>query len=70
MMFYMSPAPYTAPVRYYTDDVDDLNWIGSATISFRIIDFEVSTTLFDLGLNLNLYNPLIVMTAFYNIQVP
>ena len=48
---------YTAPVRYYTDDVDDLNWIGSATISFRIIDFEVSTTLFDLGLNLNLYKP-------------
>lgn len=48
---------YTAPVRYYTDDVDDLNWIGSSTISFRVIDFEVSTTLFDLGLNLNLFKP-------------
>lgn len=48
---------YTAPVRYYTDDVDDLNWIGSSTIAFRVIDFEVSTTLFDLGLNLNLFKP-------------
>ena len=48
---------YTAPVRYYTDDVDDLNWIGSSTISFRVIDFEATTTLFDLGLNLNLYKP-------------
>ena len=48
---------YTAPVRYYTDDVDDLNWIGSSTIAFRVIDFETTTTLFDLGLNLNLYKP-------------
>ena len=48
---------YTAPVRYYTDDVDDLNWIGSSTSAFRVIDFEATTTLFDLGLNLNLYKP-------------
>lgn len=48
---------YTAPVRYYTDDVDDLNWIGSSTIAFRVIDFEATTTLFDLGLNLNLFKP-------------
>ena len=48
---------YTTPVRYYTDDVDDLNWIGSSTIAYRVIDFEMTTTLFDLGLNLNLYKP-------------
>ena len=48
---------YTTPVRYYTDDVDDLNWIGSSTIAYRVIDFETNTTLFDLGLNLNLYKP-------------
>jgi hypothetical protein len=45
------------PVRYYTDDVDPLNWVGSGNISYRIIDFTINTTLFDLGLNLNLYKP-------------
>jgi len=48
---------YSTPVRYYTDDVDDMNWIGSASISYRIIDFETTTTLFDLGLDLNMFKP-------------
>lgn len=48
---------YTTPVRYYTDDVDDANWIGSSSISYRVIDFEVSTTLYDLGFNLNAFKP-------------
>lgn len=48
---------YETNVRYFTDEVNDLNWIGSDLISYRIIDFEVGTTLFDLGLNLNLFKP-------------
>ena len=48
---------YTTPVRYYTDDVDDLNWIGSSSIAYRVIDFTVDTTLYDLGFNVNLYKP-------------
>ena len=48
---------YTTPVRYYNDDVDELNWIGSSFVSYRVIDFSVDTTLYDLGLNINLYKP-------------
>ena len=48
---------YSTPVRYYTDEVNDLNWIGSSNISYRVIDFETTTTLFDLGLNLNAFKP-------------
>lgn len=48
---------YTTPVRYYVDEIDDLHWIGSASIAYRVIDFETTTTLFDLGLNLNAYKP-------------
>jgi hypothetical protein len=48
---------YSTPVRYYTDDIDDANWIGSASVSYRIIDFETTTTLFDLGLDLNMFKP-------------
>lgn len=48
---------YMTPIRYYTDDIDPLNWVGSGNISYRIIDFTINTTLFDLGLNLNLYKP-------------
>lgn len=46
---------YNTQVQYYTDDVDPLNWVGSSFISYRLIDFDVETTLVDLGLNLNLY---------------
>ena len=48
---------YTTPVRYYVDEVSDLKWIGSSNITYRVIDFEVSTTLFDFGLDLNMYKP-------------
>lgn len=55
-VLYMA-STYTTPVRYYTDDVDDRNWIGSGTISYRVIDFTTDTTLYDLGFNLNAYKP-------------
>ena len=46
---------YTTPVYYYTDEVNELNWVGSSNISYRVIDFTTETTLYDLGLDLNLY---------------
>ena len=55
-VLYMA-STYTTPVRYYTDDVDDRNWIGSSTISYRVIDFTTDTTLYDLGFNVNAYKP-------------
>ena len=55
-VLYMA-STYTTPVRYYTDDIDDRNWIGSSTISYRVIDFTTETTLYDLGFNLNAYKP-------------
>ena len=48
---------YVTPVRYYTDDIHDDNWIGSANLRYRVIDFTTTTTLYDLGLNLNQYKP-------------
>jgi len=48
---------YKTPVRYYIDEVADMNWIGSSNITYRVIDFELGTTLFDLGLDLNAYKP-------------
>ena len=48
---------YNTQVRYYTDEVDNQNWIGSSVISYRVIDFEVGTTLEDLGLNVNAFKP-------------
>lgn len=48
---------YRTPVRYYIDEVADINWIGSSNVSYRVIDFELGTTLFDLGLDLNAYKP-------------
>jgi len=46
---------YTTPVYYYTDEINQLNWVGSDSISYRVIDFTVETTLYDLGLNVNQY---------------
>ena len=55
-VLYMASS-YSTPVRYFTDDVDDNNWIGSTSITYRIIDFETTTTLYDLGLNVNAFKP-------------
>lgn len=48
---------YNTSVRYYVDEISDLKWIGSSNISYRVIDFEAGTTLFDFGLNLNMFKP-------------
>ena len=50
-------ATYGTPVRYYIDEVSDTSWIGSSTISYRVIDFTTTTTLFDFGLSLNMFKP-------------
>lgn len=49
---------YTTSVRYFIDEVDELNWIGSSYISYRVIDFELDTTLYNLGFNPNLFKPM------------
>lgn len=48
---------FTTQVRYYTDEIDNYNWIGSNSIQYRIIDFTTETTLTDLGLNINAFKP-------------
>ena len=50
-------ATYATPVRYYVDEVSDTSWIGSSTISYRVIDFTTSSSLYDFGLSLNMYKP-------------
>ena len=48
---------YSTQVRYYTDEVVNANWVGSASINYTILDFETETTLVDLGLDINLFKP-------------
>lgn len=48
---------YNTPVYYYTDDVDERNWIGSSVINYTVLDFTTETTLYDLGLDPNQYKP-------------
>ena len=48
---------FDTQVRYYTDEISNQNWIGSTSLIYRVIDFDVSTTLIDLGLNINLFKP-------------
>lgn len=48
---------YSTPIRYYVDSVSEQSWVGSSAISYRVIDFTVDTTLYDLGLDLNAYKP-------------
>ena len=48
---------YNTQVRYYTDTVENANWIGSNALQYRIIDFTTQTTLIDLGLNINAFKP-------------
>lgn len=47
------PTEYTLPVYYYTDDVDENNWVGSDSLSYTVNSFTAETTLYDLGLDLN-----------------
>ena len=57
------PTDYTLPVRYYRVNdannpiLDDANWLGSSQITYNINSFEVNTTLYSLGLDLNMYKP-------------
>ena len=46
---------YTTPVYYYTDEIDELNWVGSSVITYTVLDFAQDTTLYDLGLDVNAY---------------
>ena len=55
-VLYMA-SEYSTQIRYYTDEVDNQNWIGSDSIKYKVIDFTVDTTLIDLGLNINLFRP-------------
>lgn len=48
---------YSTQVRYYTDEVTNSNWVGSASITYTLLDFETETTLTDLGLDINLFKP-------------
>lgn len=48
---------YNTQVRYYTDTVENANWIGSNALQYRIIDFTTETTLIDLGLDVNAFKP-------------
>lgn len=55
-VIYMATS-YSLPVRYYTDDIDEANWIGSDIINYRVIDFTTATTLYTLGVNVNQFKP-------------
>ena len=48
---------YSTPIRYYIDEVNELNWVGSSSIAYRVIDFATDTTLFTLGLDPNAFKP-------------
>lgn len=52
-----SASIYSTPIKYYIDSIDERHWISSSSINYRIIDFETTTTLYDLGLNLNAHKP-------------
>ena len=55
-VLYMA-AYYSTQVRYYTDEISNENWIGSNALQYRIIDFTTTTTLVDLGLDINSFKP-------------
>ena len=48
---------YNTQVRYYTDEISNQNWIGSTSLVYKVIDFTTTTTLIDLGLDVNLFKP-------------
>lgn len=55
-VLYMA-SQYSTPVRYYSDEVADENWIGSDSLRYTVLSFGVDTTLVDLGLNINGFKP-------------
>lgn len=55
-VLYMA-STYSTQVRYYTDTVENANWIGSNALQYRVIDFTTETTLIDLGLDINAFKP-------------
>lgn len=55
-VLYMA-STFSTQVRYYTDVIENTNWIGSTALQYRIIDFTTSTTLVDLGLDINAFKP-------------
>lgn len=55
-ILYMA-SQYSTQVRYYTDEIENENWIGSEQLKYTVLDFNVDTTLVDLGLDINLFKP-------------
>jgi hypothetical protein len=55
-VLYMA-SQYSTQVRYYTDEVENENWIGSEQLKYTVLDFSTETTLVDLGLNINAFKP-------------
>ena len=55
-VLYMA-SQYSTQVRYYTDEVENENWIGSEQLKYTVLDFSTDTTLIDLGLNINAFKP-------------
>ena len=56
IVLYMA-SQYSTQVRYYTDEVENENWIGSEQLKYTVLDFSTDTTLIDLGLNINAFKP-------------
>ena len=56
IVLYMA-SQYSTQVRYYTDEIENENWIGSEQLRYTVLDFGTETTLVDLGLNINAFKP-------------
>ena len=56
IVLYMA-SQYSTQVRYYTDEIENENWIGSEQLKYTVLDFSTDTTLIDLGLNINAFKP-------------
>lgn len=54
---YYFASTYSAQLRYYTDEVDSGNWVGTDRISFTVLSFDESTTLVTLGADINKFQP-------------
>ena len=54
---YYLAAEYSTQIRYYTDEVDVGNWVGSSRVSYTVLSFDETTTLADLGVDINQFKP-------------